>query len=112
MKRLIIKELIKTNLAVSSEKGNYVKDVIEKKFRNEIPVKLDFTGIDTITTSFLNSAVGDLYLLGNPQKLNQLIKIDANTLKPSQKKKVSMVMQNSKMKVNQKKFDEAIIHGE
>jgi len=61
MKNLIIKDIIETNLAVSTENGNKVFEIIDTYLQKKEKVQLDFAGITVIITAFLNAAIGSLY---------------------------------------------------
>lgn len=59
--RLSVKGIIDTEFAVSSEDGRKLFDVISVFFNNNVKVELSFDGIQLITPSFFNFAVGWLY---------------------------------------------------
>lgn len=59
--RIIIKDIINTNFAVSTEDGNTIFKMLDDNFLHENAVSLDFSGITLMTTAFLNSAIGQLY---------------------------------------------------
>lgn len=111
VQKIIISDVLKTDLAVGDEKGKYIYSLLKKAFEEKKETIVDFSGITSLTTAFLNYAIGELYLLGNSDELNKYIKIDATTLTISQKKKVRMVMENSKNKISQTEIDEVTIHG-
>ena len=54
-------ELIASHAAVSTDDGESVFERIEKAFKNDVKVILDFNNIKLITSTFLNSSVGKLY---------------------------------------------------
>lgn len=78
MTRLIVKDIINSELAVSTEKGEMVFEAINSYLQNNEKLIIDFKGIDLIITAFLNSAIGKLY--GNKnysgEFLNNHIKIE------------------------------------
>lgn len=113
--RLIIKEMIDSPLAVSSEKGKPIYERLQKNINNNIFTIIDFSGIKSLTTAFLNVAIGELYRTGTSKNLNKQVKIDTSTLTPSQFKKIKLVMENSKTKYNKglkKNIDEVTLYGE
>lgn len=61
MKHLIIKDIIKSELAVSTEDGEKVFKKINSYLQKNEKVELDFAGISFMITAFLNSAIGSLY---------------------------------------------------
>lgn len=107
-----IKDVLKTDLAVGDEKGKYIFSLIQNSMSDGKEVVIDFSGITSLTTAFLNYAIGELYTLKSPEELNKLIKIDGKSLTVSQRKKVKMVMENSKNKINQDVIDEVSNYGE
>lgn len=61
MEHLIIKDIIKSELAVSTEKGNEVFELVDSFLQKNEKVELDFAGITIMITAFLNAAIGRLY---------------------------------------------------
>jgi hypothetical protein len=61
MVHLKIKELIGTDLAVSTENGQKVYLEIEKNLISKEQIVLDFEGVSLIITAFLNAAIGSLF---------------------------------------------------
>ena len=59
--KIKIFEIINTDFAVTTENGNKVFDLIDSNLSSGQSVEIDFTDIQTMTTAFLNSAVGQLY---------------------------------------------------
>lgn len=100
MNKLIIKQVINSNLAVSSSQAEQVFLILESNFRNEEKTSVDFSGIDTLTTAFLNTAIGQLYTIGEKTSLNKYIQIKGETLTPLQRDKVRLVMDNAKNKLS------------
>ena len=74
---IIIKDIIKTNFAVSTEDGNSIFILLEENFSKDKEVVLDFSGITLMTTAFLNSAIGQLYSLDKypSSYLNEKLKL-------------------------------------
>lgn len=107
-----VKDVLQTNLAVGADEGKYIFSLIRESIEKKEYIIIDFTGITSLTTAFLNYAIGELYTLYDPDKLNSLVKIDAETLTLSQKKKVNLVMRNSKNKIDQKVIDKVTNYGE
>lgn len=113
--RLYISKLIQSDLAVSSEKASIVFDKIQNNLKTSTFTIIDFSGIKSLTTAFLNVAIGELYRYEKKETLNQYINIDVNTLSKFQFNKVKLVMDNSRTKYNsnlKKKIDEVTLHGE
>lgn len=58
---VLIRDLIKTNFAVTTDDGNQVFDIVNQNLSNNESIILDFKGINLMTTAFLNAAIGQLY---------------------------------------------------
>ncbi len=56
-----IVDIINTNVAVTTENGNKVFNLIDENLKQNKFVKINFSNIETMTTAFLNSAIGQLY---------------------------------------------------
>ena len=61
MKTISIYNLIKSTFAVKTEDGDLIFKNISKEFTEKNKIILDFTGINLMTTAFLNAAIGQLY---------------------------------------------------
>ena len=72
---IVIKDVIKTDLAVSTEDGDTLHEVIAQNIRNGTKINIDFLGLDLVATAFLNNAFGKLYKDFESSKLNDFIKI-------------------------------------
>ena len=113
--RIHINKLIDSDLAVSSEKASIVFSRIQENMKANTTTILDFSGIKSLTTAFLNVAIGELYRYEKKETLNKYISIDVDTLSKLQFNKVKLVMDNSRSKYNsdlKKKIDEVTLHGE
>lgn len=105
---LKVKDIIKSDLASGSDKGEIIFKLISENFKKKENIIIDFSGIETLTTAFLNKSIGELYRLGTPEELNKYIQIDSGTLSSSQIKRVSMVQKNSRNKLSQEIIDEVM----
>ncbi|WP_169516048.1 STAS-like domain-containing protein [Flavobacterium tegetincola] len=61
MKHLVIKDIINSELAVSTENGKKVFEIVDSYLQQKEKVELDFGGITIMITAFLNAAIGSLY---------------------------------------------------
>lgn len=61
MQHLVIKDIINSELAVSTENGNKVFEIVDSYLQKNEKVELDFAGITIMITAFLNAAIGSLY---------------------------------------------------
>ncbi len=60
-----IVDIINTNVAVTTENGNKVFNLVDENLKQNKFVEIDFSNIETMTTAFLNSAIGQLYSRDN-----------------------------------------------
>lgn len=111
MRTVNVKSLIHTNLAVSPEDGEIIFDELNTAIERKESIRLDFSNLDTITTAFFNSSIGDLYEKWDRGILNQYIHIDSKTLTPLQRKKASNVMENARIKVSQQELRDDMDEG-
>jgi len=58
---ILIKDIIHSNFAVSTDDGDKINRVLNDRFIKKESIILNFKGITLLTTSFLNAAIGKLY---------------------------------------------------
>jgi len=61
MKKILVSEIINSNIAVATDSGELVFDKISTLLDKNELIELSFFGISIITTAFLNAAIGQLY---------------------------------------------------
>ena len=71
MFRIIVKELIGSNIAVSMQLGDKLYRELREKLVQENKIIIDFCGVDTFATPFFNSAIGRLLKDYNIELLKQ-----------------------------------------
>ena len=98
MKTLNIAEIINNKSAILDETGQIVFQKIKEYVEKDEPVILDFTGIEILTTAFLNIAIGQLYDLNQTNELTKLVKIKRSSVSESHFQKIGLVLSNSKEK--------------
>ncbi|HEL2204188.1 TPA: STAS-like domain-containing protein [Streptococcus suis] len=98
METLKISDIINSKSAILSETGELVFQEIKKYIDQDESVTLDFTGITTLTTAFLNLAIGQLYDLKPIDVLTKLVKIKRSSVSDSHFQKIALVLSNSKEK--------------
>jgi transcriptional regulator len=78
MKHLLIKDIINSELAVSTENGEKVFEVVDFYLQKKEKVERDFSGITIMITAFLNAAIGKLYGKKEytPEFLNEYLKLE------------------------------------
>jgi len=100
MKTIKINEIIKSNLAVNADQAEEIYDLIKNYVDKQQEVGVDFSDIDTLTTAFLNIAIGKLYSIGDTETLNKYVHISSIGLSKFQLSKIKLVMKNAKTKIN------------
>ena len=98
MRELVISDVINGKSAILSETGEKVFQEIKKSIDDNEQITLDFTGIATMTTAFLNLAIGQLYDLKPVEELTKLVKIKRSSISDSHFQKIALVLSNSKEK--------------
>ena len=73
MEQILISKIINGEFAVSPEDGKAVYELIYDQIKKKNKVDLDFTGIDIMTTAFLNNAIGALYKNFSGEELNRYL---------------------------------------
>ncbi len=75
IEHLIVKDIIDSELAVTTDDGNKVYENINNALKKNNTVELDFNGISIMITAFLNSAIGRLYETYKSDFLNHHLKL-------------------------------------
>ncbi|WP_349604254.1 STAS-like domain-containing protein [Lactiplantibacillus plantarum] len=112
MKTINIKDEINSNLAVTSSQANKIFKILNANLKKQESTRIDFSGIETITTAFLNTAIGQLYSIGDSSILNKYVIIEGQTLTSVQRDKVRLVMENAKNKLTKEEVHKELNHGE
>lgn len=111
MKIIPVKDVIGTPNASSKELAPKVYQLISESIDQKEKVIIDFSNIKTLTTAFVNVAIGQLYTKYAKSVLNEYILFNANELTETQRSKITEVMKNTKSKLSQDKIDEVTLHG-
>lgn len=74
--RVKIRDIIGSETALAPSTGEPVHSYIHKELRNQNIVELDFSGMDVMTTAFLNAAIGQLYAEFDSTYLNKYLRIE------------------------------------
>jgi len=67
--------LIKDNAALTPDSGDVVFHEIDTILNKKEIAEIDFSGIDFLTTAFLNAAIGQLYSKYTSEELNEFLSI-------------------------------------
>jgi hypothetical protein len=72
---LNLKEIINSDTALSPDAGSVIFSLINRGLLEKQDVRLDFNGIEVVTSAFLNAAIGQLYSKFESKDLNEHLKI-------------------------------------
>ena len=73
--KLIVKDIIGGDTAVSTDDGDIVFQKINEVIKKSEVAELDFSNINIMTTAFLNAAIGQLYSHYTSEQLNSSLKL-------------------------------------
>ena len=77
MKAIInVKDVIGNSKAIESESGEKIKAIITERIKNGNDVVLDFKGITSMLSLFLNPAIGDLYGEFSEEEIRQHLSVE------------------------------------
>ena len=69
-----VNELISCNKGVTPDEGQVIYDKLMETFNKGNNAVLDFSGVEMMTTAFLNVAIGNLYKDFNSDRLKGLLR--------------------------------------
>ena len=69
-------EVVGSPLCVASDDGQNIYDRLALAFKQECGVVLSFRNVTTLTSAFLNAAIGQLYGEFNEEKVRSLLKVE------------------------------------
>ena len=101
-----VKDVIKSDLAVSTEDGDVVCDKISTLLETKNKAVVDFADLDLITTAFLNNAIGKLYSRFNSDTLNKYLQI--THVKETDIKLLMKVIEQASEKFEGSKYEEIL----
>ncbi|MEP5792060.1 MAG: STAS-like domain-containing protein [Cyclobacteriaceae bacterium] len=107
---LKVSEIIGGDTAVSTDDGQKIFDLLAVSIQGKQAIAADFSGIQIMTTAFLNAAIGQLYSQFTSEELNSylnLVNINSED-RILFKKVVERAKQYFK---DQKSFDNAVNQG-
>ena len=68
-------EIVGTPLCVASTDGQKVYEEIKRAFNDGKRVELSFRNVDSLTSAFLNAAIGQLYKEHTPEQIRENLKV-------------------------------------
>jgi hypothetical protein len=87
MKEIKVSGILNSNMAVSTEEGEKIYELIRESFNRQEQVRIDFSDLKLIISTFLNASIGQLYGSYSTEFIQQHLDVqnmsqdDLNTLK-------------------------------
>lgn len=69
-------EVVGSHLSVASNDGQKVYDRLETALQEDKSVTLSFHNVSTLTSAFLNAAIGQLYGSFSEEKIRELLQVE------------------------------------
>lgn len=92
--KMKIVDIIKSNFAISMEKGELVYNyIVTEMSKGAVPIHLDFLGIETTITTFFNSSYGRLFEKYTQEEVDKNIIFE--NLKPISSRQLKYVRDNA-----------------
>ena len=91
---LRIIDITGTDICVAATHGNLVRSVIREHIQKGDSIMLDFEGVTLLTSSFLNTAIGDLYGEIDPRTLGQSLNV--KNISQDNRDTLKFVIENAK----------------
>jgi hypothetical protein len=91
---------------MTPDDGQKVYDLIHPELVANVPVELDFTGVNICISTFFNFAIGQLLRDIQPETLNSLLKI--SNLNPVGRQVLKLVIENAKRYYSDDNFRQAV----
>jgi hypothetical protein len=91
---LVIFDLIKSNAAVATDDGDKLFKIIAEYFEKNETVTLDFIKLKSLTSTFLNAAIGQLYSKYDSPFIQAHLKV--NNLSPEDTYTMKKVVERAK----------------
>lgn len=76
---LLINDFITLNKGVTPDEGEPIFNKLMECFASGKSVVLDFTGVEMMTTAFLNVAIGNLYKTYSSEQIKELLELKGLT---------------------------------
>lgn len=107
MSTIVINDYITFNQGITSEEGTPVYNAIVSELKKGEDVILDFTGVEFITTAFLNVAIGSLYKDYTSEQLQA--SLHTENITPETAARIKKVTTNAKaFYENEDKFNKSV----
>lgn len=104
-KKILTKNIIGT-LCVSADDGQRLYELIVDNIKNDQPVNVSFSGVDTLISAFLNASIGQLYGEFDEEQIQKYVQI--SDMEADDFELLQRVIDNAKLYFqNRRSFDEA-----
>ena len=73
--KINVLEIVGNPLCVASDDGQKVCDAIARALKEKRRVEVSFRNIKSLTSAFLNAAIGQLYGMFTPETIRQMVRV-------------------------------------
>lgn len=78
--RITVSDILESKIAAFHNEGLQIFSMLEEQFKKHQRVELSFEGIERCSTQFLNASIGRMYLLYEPEAIDDFISVNPGTL--------------------------------
>ena len=105
--RISIFEVVGSPLCVASGDGQKVYDRVSTALEKDMKVAISFRNVTTLTSAFLNAAIGQLYETYSEEQIRALLKVE--DMEQDDLALLKRVVDNAKLYFkNRKRFDKVV----
>ncbi len=102
-------EVVGSPLCVASSDGQKVYERLAAAIREKRNVALSFRSVGTLTSAFLNAAIGQLYGQFSEEDIRTLVQVEEDDIEPGDLELLKRVVETAKQYFKDpSKFDQAI----
>ena len=104
---IAIFEVVGSPLCVASSDGQKVYDRLDFALKEHFKVALSFRNVSTLTSAFLNAAIGQLYGTFSEEQIRSLLKVE--DIEPDDRELLKRVVDTAKMYFKDpQRFDQVV----
>lgn len=92
--KIFVSDILKSKIAAFHNEGLQIFPLLEQFYKQHNKVELSFEGVERCSTQFLNASIGKMYLLYEPDTVDNILLINPGSL-PNLLSKVEEVKSNA-----------------
>ena len=105
--RISMFETVGSSLCVASNDGQKVYDRLAAALKTDLPITLSFYNVTTLTSAFLNTAIGQLYEAFTEEQIRSRLKVE--DIEPEDRALLKRVVDNAKRYFKEpRRFDQVV----